>query len=298
MELSTNSTIASRRVFVKSTFRGDRRKTQSQSGLKPSFRPDVLAKMPRSCNLVFDVLRSMIDSSGHSRASVRYLAQVTGLGTTAVWRALRRLRGARLISIATDSHGARGTVWQLRWRSPLCSFPQISVPPPATHTPRERAFSPNGTNRPPKRNRPSPRALAWAMAQVRKTIRTSYPVSKSRERTICTGIAVNIWRAMQRGEVRAGPELGDFVHDILRRLSDARGVGDKTRSWCSWGGWTVRVLVNERAAHDQELAATERFVEEVRREKEEARHGFSEFLETMGVTSLREYVAIAARALA
>ena len=76
MRALTNSTIASRGVFVKSTFLGDRTTTKTHSRLKPSFRPDVLSKMPRSCNIVFDVLRTMIDRTGQSKASVRDLAQV------------------------------------------------------------------------------------------------------------------------------------------------------------------------------------------------------------------------------
>ncbi len=291
----TVPSIASGQVFVKSTLPGDRRKTQSHSGLKPSYRPNVLSKMPRSCNITFDVLRAMVDGRGRARASIRYLAQVTGLGTTAVYRALHRLRGAHLISLVGDSSGRRARTWQVRWRSPLFSFPQISVPPaPIRNKPREKAFNPTGTSRSTSAHPPSKRALRWAMSQVRKTIRESYPVSRSRERAICDGIAVNIWRALRRGEVRAGPELGDFVHDILRRLSDARGVGDKVRSWCSWSGWTVRTLANERAAHERELKATERLVAQIRREKEEARSGFAKFLESAGVASLREYVMRAA----
>ena len=296
MDVPNVTNIAPGRAFVKSAFPGERRKTQSHSGLKPSYRPDVLSRMPRSCNITFDVLRAMTDGKGQARASIRYLAEVTGLSHQSVWRALRRLKGAHLISLAADSHGARARVWQLRWRTPLASFPQNSVTPHSTYRPREKETSPNGTSRSTSPNPPSKRALRWAMAQVRKTLQASYPVSRSRERAICEGIGASLWRAMKRGEVRAGPELADFVAELLRRLSDARGVGDRIRSWCSWGGWTVRTLVNEREADKRELAATERFVEEVQREKEEARHGFTEFLKAAGVGSLREYVMKAATA--
>ena len=91
--------------------------------------------------------------------------------------------------------------------------------------------------------------------------------------------------------MRAGPELADFVHDVLCRLRDAHSVGDKVHAWCSWAGWTVKVLVEERGADARERAATERFVQEARREKEEARRGFSEFLKAIGVGSLREYIS-------
>ena len=128
------------------------------------------------------------------------------------------------------------------------------------------------------------------MAQVRKAL-ASYPISKRRKRAICTGIAVSIWRAMQRGEVRAGPQLADFLAHLLRRLRDAHAVGGEVRSWCSWAGWAVQSVLNERAAHAREIAATERLVEEIERERDEARRGFIEFLEGLGVSSLREYVS-------
>ena len=291
MSAITSSTIASRGVFVKGTLRGDRRKTQSHSGLKPSCRPDVLSKMPRSCNLVFDVLRSMINERGQATASIRYLAQVTGLGTTAVWRALRRLRGAHLIALAADSGGNQAQVWQLRWRSPLASFPQICVPlaPIRSNTRDLKAFSPNGTNRRPETNRPSRRALAWAMAQIRAEL-AEYEITTARKRMILTGIGAAVWKAMQKGALKAGRGLAVFVHDLILRLREARGIGNAVRSWCSWAGWAVCNVLNERAARARELAATERLVEEIEHERDEARRGFIKFLEGAGVSSLREYV--------
>ena len=129
------------------------------------------------------------------------------------------------------------------------------------------------------------------MAQVRKTIRTNYLVSKSRERAIYTGIGATLWRAMRRGEIRAGPELAKFMRDLLQRLSDARGVGDKVRAWCSWGGWTVRTLVNERTAHARELEETDHLIARIREEREKSRNEFQTFLDEMGVSNLREYIS-------
>ena len=288
---SSNSNIASRGVFVKGTLPGDRRKTQSHSGLKPSCRPDVLSKMPRSCNLVFDVLRSMIDSNGQSRASVRYLAQVTGLGTTAVWRALRRLRGAHLIALAADSGGNQARVWQLRWRSPLASFPQISVPlaPIRTRTRDLKAFSPNGTDRRLETNHPSRRALAWAMAQIRAEL-TEYEITLARKRMILTGIGAAIWRAMKKGALKAGRALAAFVHDLILRLREACGIGNAVRSWCSWAGWAVRSIIEEQRRDKLGLERSAELVAEIRREKKEAKGSLKRFLAETGVSSLREYI--------
>ena len=248
--------------------------------------------MPRSCNIVFDVLRSMIDSKGQSTASVRYLAQVTHLGTTAVWRALRRLRGAHLIAIASPSHGTRGTVWQLRWRSPLASFPQVSVPLASIRniTRDSKAFSPKGTGSLPKSNSPSKRALAWAMAQLQKDLGTGYNMSNERQRNLRTGIGASIWRAMNRGEVRAGPSLAVFVQEIIFRLREAKSVQGSQRAWCSWGGWATRCVIDDERAKRASDEASARLIAQIRREKQEAKGGFEEFLSEVGTGSLREYI--------
>jgi hypothetical protein len=216
MRVVTNSSIASRGVFVKRHSPQTTQRhcvLQSQSCFSRSHRPDVLSKMPRSCNIVFDVLRSMIDPKGQSRASVRYLAQVTRLSHQTTWRALRRLRGAHLIAIASTSRGSQETVWQLRWRSPLASFPQISVTlaPIRSNTRDRKAFSPQGTDRPSRAQDPSKRALAWAMAQLRKELGMGYRMSPERQRNLCTGIGASVWRAMKRGKLRAGPSLAVFA---------------------------------------------------------------------------------------
>ena len=181
--------IASGEVFVKrhcSQTVQRNRVLRSSSSFSHSCRPDVLSKMPRSCNIVFDMLRSMINPKGQSSASVRYLAQVSHLGTTAVWRALRRLRGAHLIAIASPGRGSRETVWQLRWRSPLASFPQVSVPlaPIRSNTRDLEAFSPKGTDSPSGSNGPSKRSLAWAMAQLRNELGTGYDMSDERRQNL------------------------------------------------------------------------------------------------------------------
>ena len=292
MDLLPNPTIASRGVFVKSTFLGDRTKTKNYSRLKPSFRPDVLSKMPCSCNIVFDVLRTMIDRKGQSKASVRDLAQLTRLGTTVVWRALRRLRGAHLIDIATGSRGAQGTTWQLRWRSPLCSFPHVSVPLRLIRnkTRELKAFSPNGTNRPQQSNTPSKKALAWVMIQLRKELGTGYRMSKQRKKHLCTGIGVNIWRVMREGKVRAGPGLAAFVREIIFRLQDAQGIGDSQRAWCSWAGWAVQSVIADQRAQRISCEASARLIGKIQREKAESRGSVASFLSKVGASSLSDYV--------
>jgi len=290
----TNSTIASRGVVVKRHPLDEAKKTQSLLGSNTVFRscrPDVLSKMPLSCNLTFDLLRSMIDQRGQARASVRYLADVSHLSPKTVWRALRRLRGANLISVAAASHGTRATAWQLRWRSPLCSFPQLSVSPaPIRCNPEKEDFNPKGTvssiDQQPK---PSKRALAWAAAQVRNEL-TEYYISRSRRQYIVTGITASLWRKMKQGEVHAGPELGAVVSDLIAWLRDARGVSEDLRSWCSWAGWAVRGVLEDRRRAETERIASERLIEQIRQEREDAKGGLQRFLSEAGVGSLSAYI--------
>ena len=312
MGVLSNFTIASRGVFVKGTLPGNRRETQSHSGLNLPCRPDVLSKMPRSCNLVFDVLRSMIDSNGQSQASVRYLAQVTGLGTTAVWRALRRLRGAHLINIATDSRGARGTIWQLRWRSPLSSFPQFTVPPPPTYRPRDKAFSPNGTDRPLSdtnarglpngrssqmgvdagagppaiaKTRPSPRALRWAAAEIRRAVRT-FPIDEPRRRLYVNTAMTALHRGVQVGRIQPGPQLGQVVARLCSELVEMRG-GRPARQLYAWAAAVVAEVVKEIA----QAEASEELFHQIERERREAmEHPLGELLAEAGVEHVSDYV--------
>lgn len=70
--VSATSKIASGELLVKSRCpdAGKRPLGLTQSGFQHSHRPDVLSKMPRSCNVVFDLLRIMADGGGKARASV------------------------------------------------------------------------------------------------------------------------------------------------------------------------------------------------------------------------------------
>jgi len=92
--------IGARDVVVKPDHPSKPTKSQSRTGTK-SFRPDVLSKMPRSCNVVFDVLRSSIDCEGRSATSMRYLAQVSQLSDRTVKRA-----GWTICSILSERQGA------------------------------------------------------------------------------------------------------------------------------------------------------------------------------------------------
>ena len=89
-------------------------------------RPDVLSKMPHSCQVTFDVLRSFAMREA-VEISIRDLAERCRLSYVQTRRALRRLEGANLIWWQNPGPG-RGhrSVFEVRWTPP--SFPQENDP--------------------------------------------------------------------------------------------------------------------------------------------------------------------------
>lgn len=291
----TKSIIGPGSVVVKSGDLTKPTKTQSPSGYNAVFRscrPDVLSKLPRSCNLLFDLMRAAIDPSGLVTVSIRELGQLARLSHTQARRALRRLQGAHLIEMVDPGSGPHPATWKVLWRSYGGSFPQVSgtLAPIRNRTRDLRDFSPKGTPSPvDQQPTPSKRALAWAMAVVRKEL-SSYPIDTARKRLICTSVGSSLWQRMNRGEVHAGPELGAVVSDLIAWLRDARGIGEGLRSWCSWAGWAVRGVLEDRRRAETERIASERLIEQIRQEREDAKGGLQRFLSEAGVGSLSAYI--------
>ncbi len=157
-------------------------------------RPDVLKRMPLSCNIVFDVLRS--SSMGEAvELSIRDLAEMCRLSYAQTRRALRRLVGANLIRWQNPGPG-RGhrSIFEIRWAPP--SFPQIKDSPPTRaggvkefknppgksdySSPSGRLPAPAGVSSPlpvdqktpPAKGKPtlSPKAHRWAIAEFRRRL--------------------------------------------------------------------------------------------------------------------------------
>jgi len=150
-------------------------------------RPDVLGRMPRSCNVVWDVLR--VFAMGETvRLSIRDLAEMCRLSYTQTYRALRRLQGANLIEWRKPGSG-RGhpSVFEVGWTAPS-TFPQVNDP---SLRARDKNYSPSGNSKRSSlretaladpssagscqtvsrlRHRLSPRAERWAIAEFRRRL--------------------------------------------------------------------------------------------------------------------------------
>ena len=134
-------------------------------------RPDVLRRMPLSCNLVFDVLRTY--AMGEAvELTVRELAQMCRLSPRQTRRALARLHGAHLIRWQRNGPG-RGhySTVEVLWKNP----PQ---------RPRKRLQRPGDISSPslsPRRAKPATSAgPAFSPAAGRKSSddRGSFPQKK------------------------------------------------------------------------------------------------------------------------
>jgi len=75
----------------------------------------VLLIMPRSCNLVFDLLASSADKQGSSSLTMAEIGKTAHISRQTVWRALKRLLSAHLLEIREHGTGrGRGNVYFIR----------------------------------------------------------------------------------------------------------------------------------------------------------------------------------------
>ena len=177
--------------------------------------------------------------------SVRDLAEMGRLSPAQVWRALRRLQGARLVELVHKGKGHGKSVWRVRW-----GFPQVSVSSPyaraKVNPPSEKNLSSPETTAPPKGaawsalpiRRPS-KALRWAMFHLRREIQR-WALPPPRREALLTGLGQAIWRAIRRGLVRTTAQLRRLVHELLGHLRDApEGVSASLRRACRYAGAIV-----------------------------------------------------------
>jgi len=161
-----------------------------------------------------------------------------------------------------------------------------TIPPPNTRRKALKDSSHSRTDGPRKSNR---KPLAWAMSQLRRELQ-DYDITRQRQKFILSGLGSALWRGLKRGAIKAGRQLGQVVHDIIGRLRDAMAIGNSMHSWCSFGGWAVRCVIDDQRAKQTRDEASARLIAQIRREKEEAQGSVTAFLTEVGAGSLREYI--------
>jgi len=123
-------------------------------------RPSVLHKLPLSCNLIYEILRTSDPGNGVIRISQRDLAHITRYSKTQVRRALRRLRGVKILRLVDCGGRDRKAVYYLRWKS----YPQKGGPlttredlKDINHTKEKPLLSTDSFKNTPKTSQLSPR---------------------------------------------------------------------------------------------------------------------------------------------
>ena len=286
---------------VKQTLVPSQRDTRG--GVLP--RPDVLRKMPLSCSVVFDVLRSL--AMGEAIViSVSELSVMCRLSHRQVRRVLARLHGAHLIYWQRGGPGrCHPSTIEVLWRSPAQmarnrlrtqrdtplpstsarqseeagsvgreSFPQkkeappecSSKPSPGASYPYSQRFKSFSPS--DSRSQLSNRAHRWAMARLRETV-LACPSPWSRRNAVLEAVGQALWRAITRGEVRSPGELASLVRRLRAAVWGELPGGRQALH--AWAGWVVRETLQELERERLALIASEELVARIRREREEAR---------------------------
>lgn len=250
-----------------------------------SGRPDVLHRLPRSCNKVWDLLQ--LEGEVTIVTSLRELAKDARLSPCQVHRALRRLEGAHLIRWEREPGRGHKSRVQILWPG-VIHRPSAQNGLEATTGQQNRNVS---SPRPPQSQRKKslsgdacdlplgPRALFWAMAQVRNDLVARPSISPARRAVILSALGPAVHRALRRGRVQTRGELARLVGFLLARLEERRGLGEDLPATRRWAEWAVREGLRVIEEQRERWQATEKFVRELLREAEEARRAWEELLE-------------------
>jgi DNA-binding transcriptional ArsR family regulator len=255
-----------------------------------SYRPDVLLRLPRSCNKVWDLLQ--LEGGVTIVTSLRELAKDARLSPCQVHRALRRLEGAHLIRWEREPGRGKKSRITLLWRHRVIHSPEEQQGEETASQQENRNVSSHArdTLSPSEKKKKShsgcafdrplgSQALAWAMAQVRNDLIARPSISPAQRAAILGALGPAVHRALRNGKVRTRGELSRLVGFLLARLEERRGLGVDLPATRRWAEWAVREGLRAVEEQRERWQATEKFVRELMREAEEARQAWEELLE-------------------
>ena len=226
-------------------------------------------------------------------------------GHTTVAKAIKWLIAHRLL-VRVERGGGRGcgSRYFVRWSfaHPTLSARQKEVNHPKTSdTVHSQSFrrnteknSLNRTTRPPINTagqaRAHPRALRWAAARIRETVR-ELPVDRGRKRELIDAAAAAIDRALRQGRVRPGSELGELVRGLRREIVSLRTGRSGRRASYSWAFGVVATITEEIARARAEEAETAKLLAEEREARRQAAaHPVGELLAEAGVERISDLI--------
>jgi DNA-binding transcriptional regulator YhcF (GntR family) len=256
-------------------------------------RPDVLQRMPRSCNLVFDLL-SILGKNGSATISLRDLASEARLSPEAVRRALSRLEAAGLITWRRAPGRGHRSVIALRWKTVTETGQSQVIHRPKTFAEekarlgqhKRNVYSPETSQREVKKKSLSgyaynlplgSRAVFWAMGQLRNNLFARPAIDGGRRAVIMACLGPAVFRAVKKGRVRTRGDLVRLVGLLEVKLEERRGLGLDLAATRRWAEWAVREALKAIEEERERILAGEKLIAEILKEAEEARLAWQAF---------------------
>lgn len=256
-------------------------------------RPDVLQRMPRSCNLVFDLL-SILVRNGSATVSLRDLASEARLSPEAVRRALSRLEAVGLITWTRAPGRGHRSVIALRWKTATYTGQNQVIHRPKTFAEekarlgqhKRNVYSPETSQGKVKKESLSgyaydlplgPRAVFWAMGQLRNNLFARPAIDGGRRAVIMACLGPAVFRAVKRGRIKTRGELAQLVGLLEAKLEERRGLGLDLAATRRWAEWAVRKALKAIEEKRERILAGEKLIADILKEAEEARLAWQAF---------------------
>jgi len=197
----------------------------------------VLRVMPRSCNLVYDLLASAADDGGCASLTMAEIGSITKNSRQTIWHALNRLVGARLLEIR-EHHRGRGNANTYFIRSFATGRKQRKSASDKVYISQRFFSSPENVNpRHYKETQKKHKAKAsedtstikspgHAMYLARNVLKSNASITEDEKATVLQAIGFAVFK---RGWFERIKQTPGILHDSLRLLAQRRPPGFPSR---------------------------------------------------------------------
>jgi len=197
----------------------------------------VLRVMPRSCNLVFDLLASAADEQGCASLTMAEIGSITKNSRQTIWHALNRLVGARLLEIREHTRG-RGNANTYFIRSFATGRKQRKSASDKVYISQRFFSSPENVNpRHYKETQKKHKAKAsedtstikspgHAMYLARSVLKSNASITEDEKATVLQAIGFAVFK---RGWFERIKQTPGILHDSLHLLAQRRPPGFPSR---------------------------------------------------------------------
>jgi len=116
----------------------------------------------------------------------------------------------------------------------------------------------------------------WALGEIRRFLLSRPAIEPSRRAVIMACLGPAVYRAIRKGRVKTRSELEMLVGILEGGLEERRGLGLDLAATRRWAEWAVREALGRIEEERERREASERFIRELLREREEARRAWQE----------------------